>query len=90
MALDTTGGAQALSPDAANSRGSHAPLFELANYTRYAAVHWFSYYQLAAYLLFIRRVQCFDRFDVMLERWARKSAPQASRRRMHQHAEETG
>jgi ubiquinone/menaquinone biosynthesis C-methylase UbiE len=37
---------------------------ELANYAKYPAVHWFSYYQLAAYLS-ARGVQCFDRFDMI-------------------------
>lgn len=37
---------------------------ELANYAKYPAVHWFSYYQLAAYLA-ARGMQCFDRFDLI-------------------------
>ena len=37
---------------------------ELANHAKYPAVHWFSPYQLAAYLS-ARGVECFDRFDVI-------------------------
>jgi len=36
----------------------------LANYAKYPAVHWFSYYGLAAYLE-ARGVRCFDRFDMI-------------------------
>jgi 2-polyprenyl-6-hydroxyphenyl methylase/3-demethylubiquinone-9 3-methyltransferase len=37
---------------------------ELANYAKYPAVHWFSYYQLATYLS-QRGVRCFDHFDLI-------------------------
>jgi len=37
---------------------------ELANHATYPAVHWFSYYQLAAYLS-ARGMECFDRFDMI-------------------------
>jgi 2-polyprenyl-3-methyl-5-hydroxy-6-metoxy-1,4-benzoquinol methylase len=35
---------------------------ELANYARYPAVHWFTYYGLKRYLV-QRQLRCFDRFD---------------------------
>jgi 2-polyprenyl-3-methyl-5-hydroxy-6-metoxy-1,4-benzoquinol methylase len=37
---------------------------DIANYARYPAVHWFSFYKLREYLA-TRGLRCFDRFDII-------------------------